>query len=146
MNKHITYVRQKAGMATFDLWGLSTKKGVSSASSTKQHCKAIMSPNKCHLDAFEIPPWYKQLLFSPTFNGTGWSWTLLLYAFRCTVAHSLINSTVSNLNWQKQLKIAFVFGTSVLCGLRVKVNGFHGKKDQLHQELIGHVETNAKRK
>lgn len=62
------------------------------------------------------------------FNGTGWSWTLLLYAFRCTVAHSLINSIVSNLNWQQQLKIAFVFGTSVLCGLRVKINGFHGKK------------------
>lgn len=71
----------------------------------------------------------------------------MLYAFRCTVAHSLINSIVSNLNWQQQLKIAFVFGTSVLCGLRVKINGFHGKKkDQLHQELIGHVETNAKPK
>lgn len=67
-------------------------------------------------------------LSPPTFNGTGWSWTLLLYAFRCTVAHSLINSIVSNLNRQQQLKIAFVFGTSVLCGLRVKINGFHGKK------------------
>lgn len=67
--------------------------------------------------------------------------------FRCVIAHSLITSSASNLNWQQQLIIPFVFSASVLSGLRLKVNGLHRNIfDQLYQELIGHVETNAKSK
>lgn len=54
---------------------------------------------------------------------------LLTYAFSCNIAHSLIKGTVSNLNWQQQLIIAFVSGASVLSGLRIKVNGLYRKKN-----------------
>lgn len=45
----------------------------------------------------------------------------------CIIAHPLINSTAANLNWQQQLIITFVFGSSVLSGLRLKVNGVYRK-------------------
>lgn len=71
----------------------------------------------------------------------------MTYAFRCIITHSLIKGTVSNLNWQQQLIIAFVFSASVLSGLRIKVNGLYKKKkDQLYQKLIDRVETNAQNK
>lgn len=71
---------------------------------------------------------------------------MLTYAFRCIIAHSLIKDTVSSLNWQQHLVIAFVFAASVLSALRIKVNGLYTQKDQLYQELIDHVEINAKNK
>lgn len=104
-------------------------------------------------DVFKVPPWYKWVeIFLPFFFffKMKLDWTELTpvdLCFRCVIAHSLITSSGSNLNWQKQLIIPFVFGASVLSGLRLKVNGLHWENfDQLYQELIGRVETNAKSK
>lgn len=120
--------KEKAcGMATLDLWGLSMNV-MFLASSTKQLYKASAPPNKC-FSVFEEPLWYKRVsFFGFTLDSVGWGWTLLIYVFWCIIAHTLINGTVSNLNWQQRLIITFAFGASVLSVLGRKVNGLYGKK------------------
>lgn len=120
--------KEKAyGMATLDLWGLSMNV-MFLASSTKQLYKASAPPNKC-FDVFEEPLWYKRVAFlvlhGIELGGAEPCWSMF---FWCIIAHTLINGTVSNLNWQQQLIITFAFGASVLSVLGRKVNGLCGKK------------------